>query len=209
MAGKPAWCQPVSKWKSNFKEWIRNAGPQPVMEASIFFDFRHVYGDLSIAEDIQNFVDEAMVNQTAFFFQMASQALKFKSSSDLSGLYKVNSATGLKVFDSKRILFPITSFVRINAVFHRVKARGTLDRIRQLNDSGVLSDHLSQRISEGFDFLMMLRFKSQLLAVEKDQEINNEVPDEILSDMDRIQLKKLLGTVSDLQIKLRQDFNIS
>jgi CBS domain-containing protein len=45
MASNPKWCQPVSRWKEYFREWVENSDPESIMDTSIFFDMRYVYGD--------------------------------------------------------------------------------------------------------------------------------------------------------------------
>ncbi len=209
MAGNAEWCMPLSKWKARVKDWIINAEPKAVLEASIFFDFRSISVDCSMCDELQSFVDETSKNKKPFFYQMADQTLKFKSSSDLTSHFTVKKSTGQKVFDIKRVLFPISSFSRLYAIHNQIKTRSTFGRLQSLNQSGQLSDDLYTRLSEGYDFLMMLRYKEQLQAIEKNQEINNEVPVEMLSDMQIIYLKKVLGTVSEIQTMIRLDFNIS
>ncbi len=208
MAGNPRWCQPLSKWKQDFKDWINNAEPEAVMDASIFFDFRIVCGDSTITNELQQFVDKTVQHQQPFFYQMADQTLKFKIGSDLSTLLKVDQLSEQKVFDSKRIIFPVTAFARLYALQNQIKIRNTFGRLLQLKQSGILSDELFTRLSDGYDFLMMLRFKSQLQAIDRNQDITNHVPMGLLSDMDIIHLKKILGTVSEIQSKIRLDFNI-
>ena len=209
MAGNAEWCMPLSKWKARVKDWIINAEPKAVLEASIFFDFRSISVDCSMCDELQSFVDETSKNKKPFFYQMADQTLKFKSSSDLTSHFTVKKSTGQKVFDIKRVLFPISSFSRLYAIHNQIKTRSTFGRLQSLNQSGQLSDDLYTRLSEGYDFLMMLRYKAQLHAIEKNQEINNEVPVEMLNDMQIIYLKKVLGTVSEIQTMIRLDFNIS
>ena len=209
MAGNAEWCMPLSKWKARVKDWIINAEPKAVLEASIFFDFRSISVDCSMCDELQSFVDETSKNKKPFFYQMADQTLKFKSSSDLTSHFTVKKSTGQKVFDIKRVLFPISSFSRLYAIHNQIKTRSTFGRLQSLNQSGLLSDDLHTRLSEGYDFLMMLRYKAQLHAIEKNQEINNEVPVEMLNDMQIIYLKKVLGTVSEIQTMIRLDFNIS
>ena len=40
MAKNPKWCQPISIWKKYFKDWVYKAGPEALLQTSIFFDFR-------------------------------------------------------------------------------------------------------------------------------------------------------------------------
>ena len=208
MAGNPRWCQPLSKWKLDFAKWINNAEAEAVMNASIFFDFRIVCGDYSITDELQIFVEKSVQNKQPFFYQMADQTLRFKIGSKLSTLLKMDHSIGQKTFDSKKIIFPITAFARLYALHSQVRIRNTFGRLQHLNQSGILSDELFTRLSNGYDFLMMLRFKSQLHSIDKNQDINNDVPLDLLSDMDMIHLKKVLGTISEIQSKIRLDFKI-
>ena len=209
MAGNPKWCKPLTEWKINFGKWINQAEPQAVMEASIFFDFRPVYGDFTITDELQEYVDHAIANKEPFFYQMASQALKFNASTDVSSLFQVDKVSGRRQFDSKKIIFTITSFARIYALQNQVRARSTLDRLTSLNQSEMLAEELFERISDGYDFLMMLRFRAQLKAISGNIEVTNLVPDEILSELDFTHLKKVLGTVAEIQTKVKMDFNIN
>ena len=209
MAGNSEWCKPLSRWKAKVKDWMVNAEPKAVLEASIFFDFRPISEDSSMCEELQAYLDSISKHQDSFFYQMADQTLKFKSSSNLSSHFSTNSSTGQKVFDVKKVLFPLISFSRLYAIHNQIKIRSTFGRLQNLNQSGKLSDDLHSRLSEGYDFLMMLRYKAQLRAIEKNLEINNDVPVEMLNEMQILYLKKVLGTVTDLQTKIKLDFNIS
>jgi len=209
MAGNSEWCQPISRWKAKVKDWVVNPQPKAVLDVSIFVDFRSVSEDCSLCNELQAYFDEISKHQDQFFYQIADQTLKFKSSSDLSSHFTVNSSTGQKIFDIKKVLFPLTSFTRLYAIHKQIKSRSTFGRLKNLNQAGLISDDLHTRLSEGYDFLMMLRYKAQLQAIAKNQEINNEVPVEMLNDMQILYLKKVLGTVSDIQSKIRLDFKIN
>ena len=209
MAGNPRWCQPLSRWKEDFKDWIINAEPEAVMDAGVFFDFRLVFGEPSLAISLQQFIDSTIRHKQPFFYQMADQTVKFKTGSDISSMLKEDSPTGQTVFDIKKLIFPVTAFARLYSLQKEVKNRNTFGRLQQLHQSGTLSDDLYNKLSESFDFLMMLRFKSQLMAIGKNREITNDVPIIMLSEIEKIQLKKTLGVLSEIQTKIRLDFNLS
>ena len=50
MSGQPRWCRPLTEWKSGFNEWIQKSEPQEIIDFSIFFDFRTIYGDAELAQ---------------------------------------------------------------------------------------------------------------------------------------------------------------
>jgi len=71
MAKNPKWTQPISIWKGYFSDWINASDPQSIMDASIFFDFRCVYGNESFIVDLRNHVNQAIDNKSVFFYHMA------------------------------------------------------------------------------------------------------------------------------------------
>ncbi len=53
MAGNPQWCLSLAEWKSCFAHWMDQAQPQALLNAAIFFDFRHLHGDESLADALR------------------------------------------------------------------------------------------------------------------------------------------------------------
>ncbi|MGB5208017.1 MAG: DUF294 nucleotidyltransferase-like domain-containing protein, partial [Azonexus sp.] len=53
MAGNPAWCLSLSEWKEQFSDWVRVPEPQALLNASIFFDLRPLYGDVDLGESLR------------------------------------------------------------------------------------------------------------------------------------------------------------
>ena len=45
MASNPAWCLSASEWRQCFGRWIRAPLPEALLNASIFFDFRPLWGE--------------------------------------------------------------------------------------------------------------------------------------------------------------------
>jgi len=44
MASNPIWCQPASVWEGYFRRWMKEAGPEHVLAACIYFDVRPLGG---------------------------------------------------------------------------------------------------------------------------------------------------------------------
>ncbi len=53
MAGNPKWCLSLEEWKSAFSGWIGGGSPEALLHATIFFDFRALYGAQHLAEDLR------------------------------------------------------------------------------------------------------------------------------------------------------------
>ena len=54
MAKNQKWCQPLSVWKGYFSGWITTPEPQNLLDATVFFDFRTVFGDEIITENLSD-----------------------------------------------------------------------------------------------------------------------------------------------------------
>ena len=54
MAGNPKWCLGLSQWKALFDGWIERGDPQSLLNANIFFDFRALAGDSSLAQALRD-----------------------------------------------------------------------------------------------------------------------------------------------------------
>ena len=47
MASNPRWCASLPEWKAAFANWIDRGDPDSLLAASIFFDFRALWGDVA------------------------------------------------------------------------------------------------------------------------------------------------------------------
>src|SRR5665811_2171366 len=82
MASNPQWCLSLEEWRGIFLNWITNGAPEALLHASIFFDFRSLYGAHALAEEwclsleewrgiflnwITNGAPEALLHASIFF----------------------------------------------------------------------------------------------------------------------------------------------
>ncbi|TXK51535.1 cyclic nucleotide-binding domain-containing protein, partial [Pontibacter qinzhouensis] len=60
MATNPLWCQPLSVWKKYYHSWIQEPTEQALLNASIFFDFRPIFGDFSLSAQLTDCIYEEL-----------------------------------------------------------------------------------------------------------------------------------------------------
>src|SRR5690554_693593 len=75
MATNPEWCQPLSQWKKYFESWIGSPHPESLMKASIFFDYRAVFGEKELAGRITDHINELIKGDRFFLTHLARNAL--------------------------------------------------------------------------------------------------------------------------------------
>ncbi len=87
MANNPQWCRSLPEWLSGFDEWVSKSEPQEIIDLSIFFDFRTVFGDPELMFEMRRHIHVTLFDNPAFFHHLAQNALMFKPPFRLLGNY--------------------------------------------------------------------------------------------------------------------------
>lgn len=208
MASNPAWCQSLSQWKKTLKTWVKEANPTQLLDVSIFFDFRMIYGDLTMVDALQSHIYEISKNQSVFFYHLAQQSLQFKPPLDVFGNIQFNEKGPQSghTIDLKKCLMPIITFGRVYALKHQIDDRETLKRINQLAQKQVISIEANQKTAEAFRELARLRLKNQARLIASGAHPHNHLMEEDLSAVEKGTLRKVLGHISELQLQIKTDF---
>ena len=85
MANNPKWNQPLNVWESYFKNWVTNSDPHGLLEAAIFFDFRHIFGEENYSQKLRNYINEVSENKAVFFQHLAQPIIKYKTPVNIFG----------------------------------------------------------------------------------------------------------------------------
>ena len=197
MAGNPRWCQPVSKWKKYFSDWIKMPGPDEVLGISIFFDFRHCYGDQSITDDVRDYVKTDLRTSDIFFHHMADALKKFNPS-------VARPATGNT--DVKKILLPLTGVIRLYSLKYNITGYSTIERIISLYSGGYLDQHLLHRTLKAWKDLTYLRLSHQASCIHTEREPDNLVDLFSANYEMRYFAEQAIDAVNELLLKSGNDF---
>lgn len=161
MASNTKWCQPLSVWKNYFTEWVQVPDPQNVLDSSIFFDFRYIYGNMQLTEDLRDHLKLLTPRNDLFFYHMSQSLNRFKPMLDS------------ETVDLKKIIFPLVSVVRVYSLNYQLNATNTVARLTQLSKKLERVD--TKELLYIYDFLTNKRLEIQITAI-----MNNKPPDNIL-----------------------------
>ena len=167
MASNPQWCQPLSVWKGYFSDWVRVPEPEAVLNSSIFFDFREIYGDHAVATALRDHVVETLAPRPGMFFHLLATAVVEK---DLPlgrfGKIAVETQGGrADVFDIKHPIARIIELARLYGLWHGIRDTGTLERLQALSRQGDLDARTCLDLEHAYSFLMQLRLARQVAAL--------------------------------------------
>ncbi len=211
MAMNPQWCLPVAAWQATFAQWIERGDPRSLLAASIFFDFRPLWGDPVHANALRVDIARRAAANPRFLKQMSDNALSNRPPISWRGaLAPAADATGVEGIDVKRAgSMPITDAARIFALASGVTATGTIERLLQAGPKLRVPATDLASWCEAFDYLQMLRLRTQHRRAAGEippAAEPNFVPLSNLSELDRRVLKEALRVVGRIQQRLRLDY---
>jgi CBS domain-containing protein len=184
------WQGPLSEWKERFAGWMEVPKPQSLLEASIFFDYRRVHGQLDL-EPLEGVIAGAP-RKTTFLRFMASTALDFHPPPMLLLRLKGGSST----VDLKRHgISPIVFLARCYGLEIGCRSRNTLERLDAATKAGLMSEENFGTVGEAFRFLVGLRLRLQLRMLREGKEPVNEVHLGELSAIERSRIKDSLHAI--------------
>jgi PAS domain S-box-containing protein len=195
MANNPQWCQPFSVWKEYFSDWIQTADVHELMEFSIFFDFRLVFGQESLAQELRTHVLYRVQHAPRFFPQVAQNALQFTG--------KMESGSR---FDLKVTSMPLTSFARLYALQHGIMETNTSARLEDLVRKGILLPSVQEEILTALALLLRLRLRHQASLMLSGGQPDNLVDPSTLGHIEKAILHACLIEIDLLQARIRRDF---
>ncbi len=208
MAQNPRWCQPVAVWKQYFSNWINLPEPRQLLEFTIFFDFRPVYGSVELAQELRRHVFGELRAQPAFYPHFAQNSLLFKPPTRLLGRIISGGAGGDHPgsLDLKDALMPLVSFARLYALRLEMDDTHTTNRVEALVEHDVLQESSGQEILTAYDFLMRLRLHHQASKLASGQVADNTINYRGLGQTERTLLNQSFAQITAVQKRISYDF---
>ncbi|WP_374476443.1 DUF294 nucleotidyltransferase-like domain-containing protein [Zoogloea sp.] len=198
MAGNPRWCLSMTEWRGQFAGWMSCATPDDLLNATIFFDFRAIAGDVTLAARLQQWLLANAGDNDLFLRFMAANALRGGPPLGRIRDFVVDRESGLLDLkrDGSRIF---VDAARILALALGVSDTATSGR---LEAAGALLGWPRREVDaclEAFDFIQQLRLRGQR---EKAGPPNRIAPS-ALNELEHAFLKESFRQARKLQQKLQ------
>ncbi|MFO7946614.1 MAG: DUF294 nucleotidyltransferase-like domain-containing protein [Armatimonadota bacterium] len=208
MAQAPRWNQPLSAWREYFSEWMRSAEPREVLEFIAFFDFRSVYGNRDLADDLREHVFAEAGAHQPFLINLAQHVQRFKPPVRLFGRIIAGGAGGPEgqMLNLKEAATPIIGFARLYALREGIEKTNTLDRLDALCEAGELAEASRDETVAAFTNLMRLRLQQHAQALHEAREADNLVAYRDLTDVERTLLNQAFAQIAAVQKRVSHEF---
>ncbi len=201
MASNPKWCQPLKTWKKYFSQWIYTPKGENINLSNIFFDFRGIYGDLSLEENLRDYLLNIVRDQKVFLGYLANLAVRNKPPLGFFKTFVVEKSGEHKDKLNLKIkgIAPIVDIIRLFSLEKSVRETSTLERIDSLRNKHTVVRDYADEIIYAFEFLMLLRMRHQYEQVLQGNVPDNFIDPESLSNLEKKLLKDTFQLISKLQ----------
>ncbi|MBZ0097208.1 MAG: DUF294 nucleotidyltransferase-like domain-containing protein, partial [Sulfuricella sp.] len=204
MASNPQWCLSLGEWKDTFSGWIHRGDAPVLLKATIFFDFRPLFGKHALAEELRIWLHSTIKENRLFLRHMAVNALANHPPLGLVRDFVVGEEHTL---DLK--LNGITPFVDAARIFSLYAGTGETSTIRRLRASGAqwqIDPATLEAWIDAFLFIQLLRLRTQHEQDERGAALSNKIDPDSLNDLDRRILKEAFRQARKLQATLEKYF---
>jgi CBS domain-containing protein len=201
MANNPMWRQPLGTWKRYFQKWINEPTAESVRRSQIFFDFRALHGDQSLADELRSYSTHLLTDNRLFWSTMANVVVHnpppigfFKNFVVEKGGHHRNELN-LKIKGTALFV----DILRLFSLEKGVTETSTIERIEALRGRHDLIAELAEELHHAFDYVMFLMIQHQFRQTVENKPIDHFLDPDTLSKVEKKMLKESFDLVEKLQ----------
>lgn len=201
MASNPQWRQPFRVWKKYFSEWISAPTADAVLKSMIFFDFRPLHGDISLAEELRSYIATLIEGQEVYLGHVANTVIKNRPPLGFLKSFVVEKNGEHKDELNLKLkgIMPLVDIVRLFAMERVVKETSTLGRIEELRNKHTIVGEYADEIEHAFEFFTLLMVHHQAELLEEGKPPDNFINPNKLSSLEKKTVKDAFHLIAGLQ----------
>jgi CBS domain-containing protein len=208
MASNPQWCLSLHEWRERFLIWISEGDPQALLNATIFFDLRPLFGARDLAQGLRDWLAGNASDNPRFLFQMTENALRREAPLGFLRNFVVEKGGDFAgTIDLK--LNAATLFIDAARIFGLAcasRSSNSADRFRHAAEAHYLDMREVEAWVRAFYFIQTLRLKNQQRCRARGAVMHNHIDPNSLDAAERRALLNALRQARSLQKRLGQVF---
>lgn len=210
MASNPALCLSMEEWQDKMGGWLRNWEPKALLDASIYFDFRPLYGDAGLAAGLRDWVLGHARVHPIFLRQMAQNALQARPAlGTLRGFVTEDApdaphSINLKLYGVR----PFVDAARVFALAQGLPQTNTVERLRAAGPGARMSAAEIEATAAAFLAIQQLRLRHQASRDTLNEDNANRIDPDTLNELERHVLKGAFRLGRKLQQRLALDYQL-
>jgi CBS domain-containing protein len=203
MASNPQLCLTASQWQGRFDDWIEHGAPKDLLNASVFFDLRGLWGHLPLAQALHHAVITHAPQVPRFLMQLASNALTRTLPLTWTGAIEVDDTGMIDLKLRGTAIF--VDAARLYTLAHGLPQTNTRARFEAIGKKLGLKQSEYEGWISAFEFLQSLRLRVQIDNAY-DPHLPNSIAISSLNSIDRRILKEAFSVAHALQQRMHMDY---
>jgi CBS domain-containing protein len=208
MASNPKWCLSLGEWKHAFSSWIHRGSAPELLNATIFFDFRPLFGSARLTQELREHLAAKIKENRLFLKKMVENALGREPPLGVIRDFVTTDAEGephtidLKVNGT-------ALFVDAGRIFALATGLTETNTPRRLRGAGRKWNQEEGQVEawiDAFFFIQFLRMRNHQRQIQQGLPTSNRVDPATLNDLDRRILKESFRQAKKLQSLMEKYF---
>lgn len=208
MATNPKWNCSLKQWESYFTQWINTPQPNALLNATIFFDMRAIYGEQSLFEKLQGSTLQQTKNNDIFLAALTHNATQQVAPLGFFKNFVIErDGSEVKGIDLKhKGLALINDIARIYALANGIKSINSKQRLTELITNHGMNKQDIENLIDANEFIAHKRFVNQGIQYQQNAPLSNYLIPSNLSSLARHHLKDAFKVVHDSQTGIKLKF---
>jgi CBS domain-containing protein len=209
MVCNPYWTRKQKDFKELIYDWINYPSEENFMNLAIFYDAITVVGEDELLVGLKEYLYNLFNDSSSILSNFSKSALMFETPLGFFTDFITDKEHKNELDIKKGGIFPIVQGIRSLALEHRVSQTNSVERIKELNNIGVLDLEMSKELIEAFNFLLTIRLKNRLQKIDNAQTPDNYINPDNLNKLDKDLLKDSFKIVDKFKKFLTYHFKLN
>ncbi|MEM7054343.1 MAG: DUF294 nucleotidyltransferase-like domain-containing protein [Pseudomonadota bacterium] len=205
---KGEWRLSYDQWRGRFDQWMREPTPKSVMQSSIFFDMRAIYGDLNLAQKLHREVLNQARESEIFRRFLAAESMTHRPPIGFFRQFvqerdgQHSRGLNLKI----RGVIPIVDLARVHALEGAHPVVHTEERLNATAENNQMSERDAHDLIHALRFISGIRLTHQARKLRAGEQPDHLVNPVELSSLHKSYLRSAFAVVQSAQQALAQRY---
>ncbi|MEA3331194.1 MAG: putative nucleotidyltransferase substrate binding domain-containing protein [Campylobacterota bacterium] len=166
MVSNEFWRRDVSSYKKLINSWTQTMDENTLQQLSIFLDAKCVAGDSDLLDGLVSYLHRTFHSRDDVLAHIAKAVLSFETPISIFSGFVLEKEHNNKLDLKKGGIFALVHGVRTLSLEYEITQTNTIERIKELNNRGVIDKNFATELIESFDSLSAIRLKAMLESKE-------------------------------------------
>jgi len=169
MVSNTEWRRDIASYKALIDTWTYSMSGESVQQLSIFLDAKCVAGNAEFLVELKSYLFNQFTNRDDILAHIAKAVLSFETPLSLFSGFVLQKEHKNRLDLKKGGIFALVHGVRTLSLEYALNETNTIERIKELNNRGIIDKTFATELIESFDTLSAIRLEAMLEAKSIDE----------------------------------------